>query len=60
MEVLNGKGVRRISIMDHRSLERMLQTLSQAVVTRDCKTVKELMERMLDETVDPFVILNRG
>ncbi len=60
MEVLNGKGVRRISIMDHRSLERMLQTLSQAVVTRDCKTVKELMERMLDERVDPFVILNRG
>lgn len=51
-------------VMDHRNQEpeihQMLETLSQAVVMRDCKTVKELTERMVDERVDLFVILNQG
>ncbi|HUL30955.1 MAG TPA: corrinoid protein [Thermodesulfobacteriota bacterium] len=50
--------------MDHRhqepEVQRMLQTLSQAVVMRDCKTVKDLTERMVEERVDLFVILNQG
>ena len=41
-------------------IRQVLQTLSQAVVMRDCKTVKELTEKMVEERVDLFVILNQG
>ncbi len=51
-------------MMDHHyqepEIEKMLQTLSQAVVMRDCKIVKELTEKMVDEKVDLFLILNQG
>lgn len=37
-----------------------LSQLQKAVVHRDCKTVKELTERMIREEVDLFKILNQG
>ncbi len=37
-----------------------LYQLQKAVVQRDCKTVKELTERMVKEGVDLFRILNQG
>jgi 5-methyltetrahydrofolate--homocysteine methyltransferase len=39
---------------------RWLEKLSEAVVMRDCKTVKELTERMITEGVDLLKILNQG
>lgn len=37
-----------------------LDKLSQAVVMRDCRTVKGLTERMIKEGTDLFIILNQG
>ncbi len=37
-----------------------LDKLSQAVVMRDCRTVKGLTERMIIEGTDLFIILNQG
>ncbi len=47
-------------IFDGEEVSQMLERLSQAVVMRDCKSVKELTERMVMEEVDFFRILNQG
>jgi len=41
-------------------IDQGLENLSQAVLMRDCRLVKELTERMLIEEVDLFRILNQG
>jgi 5-methyltetrahydrofolate--homocysteine methyltransferase len=41
-------------------IDQMLKKLSQAVVMRDCRIVKEFTERMVREGVDLFMILNQG
>jgi 5-methyltetrahydrofolate--homocysteine methyltransferase len=42
------------------SIHKKFNKLSHAVVIRDCKTVRELTERMVKEGVDLFDILNHG
>jgi 5-methyltetrahydrofolate--homocysteine methyltransferase len=42
------------------SRHEMLKNLAHAVVMRECKTVKELTEVMLNEGIDLFEILNKG
>jgi len=45
---------------DGKEIDQGLQSLSRAVLMRDCRLVKELTERMLIGEVDFFRILNHG
>jgi len=46
--------------MEDPSIHEKLYILSQAVVMRDCKAVKELTDSMVAEGVDLFKVLNQG